>query len=174
MARLFVAVWPPDDVLDLVAALPRPEVEGLRWTTPAQWHVTLRFFGSVELDDAVGALRGLSASTTTADLGPEVGRFGRRILQVSVSGLEGVAAAVVDATAEVGRPPKDRPFSGHVTLARVRDRRRGVDLRPFVGTPVGARWPVTEISLVESHLHPRGANYDVVETVLLREPRTMG
>ena len=32
MARLFVAVWPPDDVLDAVAALERPAQDGLRWT----------------------------------------------------------------------------------------------------------------------------------------------
>ena len=30
MPRLFVAVWPPDDVLDLITELPRPDVEGLR------------------------------------------------------------------------------------------------------------------------------------------------
>ena len=61
-----------------------------------------------------------------------------------------------------------------ITLARARDRRRVVDLRPLVGTPVGARWPVTEVALVESHPHPRGANYEVVETVSLGEARTMG
>ena len=130
MPRLFVAVWLPDDVLDLIAALPRPEVDGLRWTTRDQWHVTMRFFGAVELDEAVEALRRLSAPPTTAELGPEVGRFGRRILHVPVDGLERVAAAVVDTTAAVGRPPEDRPFAGHITLARARDRRRGVDLRP--------------------------------------------
>ncbi|MER3453020.1 MAG: RNA 2',3'-cyclic phosphodiesterase, partial [Acidimicrobiia bacterium] len=45
--RLFVAVWPPEEVLDVVAKLPRPGVVGLRWTSREQWHVTLRFFGSV-------------------------------------------------------------------------------------------------------------------------------
>ena len=43
MPRLFVAVWPPDDVLDRLAVLPRPEVDGLRWTDQDHWHVTLRF-----------------------------------------------------------------------------------------------------------------------------------
>jgi 2'-5' RNA ligase len=166
--RLFVAVWPPDDVLDLVAALPRPDVDGLRWTTREQWHVTLRFFGSVELDEAVDALDRVSAPPTTAELGPEIGRFGRRILQVPVGGLEGVAAAVVVATAEVGRPPEDRPFAGHITLARARDRRRGVDLRPLAGLSIAASWPVGEVCLVESHLHPHGARYEVVERFPLR------
>ena len=176
MPRLFVAVWPPDDVLSLIADLPRPDVEGLRWTSRDQWHVTLRFFGSVDLDEAAAALRSLavSGSPTTASLGPETGRFGKRVLHVPVDGLEAVAEAVVRATRKVGRPPESRPFKGHLTLARSRDRRRGVDLRPLAGTPVSATWPVTEVCLVESRLHPKGANYEVVETVSLGEPRTMG
>ena len=174
MPRLFVAVWPPDEGLDLVAALPRPDVEGLRWTTRDQWHITLRFFGAVELDAASGALRSVSAPATTAVLGPETGRFGKRVLHVPVSGLETVAKAVVRATKKVGKPPEPRPFTGHLTLARARDRRRGVDLRPLVGTPVAATWPVTEVCLVESHVSSKGANYEVVETVSLSEPRTMG
>ena len=174
MPRLFIAVWPPDEVLDLVAALPRPDVEGLRWTTRDQWHITLRFFGSVELDAASVALGSASAPATAAVLGPETGRFGKRVLHVPVSGLEAVAKAVVRATKKVGKPPEPRPFTGHLTLARARDRRRGVDLRPLVGTPVAATWPVTEVCLVESHLSSKGANYEVVETVSLGEPRTMG
>jgi RNA 2',3'-cyclic 3'-phosphodiesterase len=161
--RLFVAVWPPDDVLELIASLARPEVEGLRWTTREQWHVTLRFFGNVELGDASAALAAVSAQSTIAVMGPETGRFGKRVLHVPVEGLEAVAKAVVRATKKVGRPPEPRPFSGHLTLARAQDRRFGVDLRSLVGTPLAASWPVTEVCLVESHLSPKGANYEVVE-----------
>ena len=173
MPRLFVAVWPPDDVLSLIAALPRPDVDGLRWTTRDQWHVTLRFFGSVELEEASAALAQVSAAATTAVLGPETGRFGKRILHVPVDGLEGAAKAVVRATKKVGKPPEPRPFSGHLTLARARDRRRGVDLRELVGTPIAAEWPVTEVCLVESHLSSKGAGYEVVETISLSGGRTL-
>jgi len=175
--RLFVAVWPSQEVLDRIAALPRPEVRGLRWTTPEQWHVTLRFFGEADLDEAVavfGRIAVESTGDTVAALGPATGRFGQRVLHVPVDGLDAVAEAVVRATKKVGKPPEPRPFKGHLTLARARDRRRGVDLRPLVGTPVSATWPLTEVCLVESRLHPKGANYEVVETVSLREPRTMG
>jgi 2'-5' RNA ligase len=172
--RLFVAVWPPEDVLDLIASVPRPDVEGLRWTTPDQWHVTLRFFGNVGLDEASATLSNASAPATTAVLGPETGRFAKRILHVPVAGLDGVAEAVVRATEKVGRPPEPRPFNGHLTLARAKDRRRGVDLRALVGAPLAATWPVSEVCLVESHLSPKGANYEVVENVSLGEPRTMG
>lgn len=163
MARLFVAVWPPDEVLDRVAALDRPDVAGLRWTAPAQWHVTLRFMGRVD-DPAVaaGALGRARAEPAQAVLGPAVGRFGQRVLHVPVAGLDGVAAAVVSATGAVGQPPEERPFAGHLTLARVAKGAR-VDLRPLAGAPVAGRWPVREVCLVESRLSPTGARYQVVE-----------
>ncbi|MDQ4070849.1 MAG: RNA 2',3'-cyclic phosphodiesterase [Actinomycetota bacterium] len=172
MRRLFVAVWPPEDVLDSVAALPRPEVEGLRWTDRDQWHVTLRFLGPVpEVDPVVEALAGVApVRATTAVLGPALDRLGRRILHVPVNGLDEVAASVVARTSPLGKQPEDRPFHGHVTLARVAKRAR-VDLRALTGTPVDATWDVDSICLVESRLHPAGARYQVLERFSLTPPR---
>ena len=168
MARLFVAVAPPDEVLERVAALARPDVAGLRWTSPAQWHVTLRFLGRVDdVAAAARALAGVRARRAQASLGPAVGRFGQRVLHVPVTGLDEVAAAVVAATAHLGEPPEDRPFSGHLTLARVA---RGVkvDLRVLAGRPIEGSWAVEEVCLVESHLSPKGARYETIERVALR------
>lgn len=170
MPRLFVAVWPPDDVLDAVAALDRPEVPGLRWTARHQWHVTLRFLGPVEtVGEAAAALETVRAAPTEAVAGPAVGRFGQRVLHVPVTGLGELAGAVVAATADVGEPPEDRPFAGHLTLARVARGAR-VDLRRLAGQAVAGRWPVADICLVESHLSPRGARYEVVSRFPLMGP----
>ena len=170
MARLFVAVSPPEAVLERVAALDRPEVAGVRWTDRAQWHVTLRFLGRVDdvaaAAEAVGRVR---AAPTEASLGPAVGRFGQRVLHVPVTGLEAVAEAVVAATAHVGEPPEERPFAGHLTLARVTGRAK-VDLRALAGQPVEGRWRVDEVCLVESHLSSKGARYETVARVALRGP----
>ena len=168
MPRLFVAVWPPHDVLDRVAALDRPPVAGLRWTTADQWHVTLRFLGPVaDSVPVVAGLAGVSASPAAAAvLGPAVGRFGQRILHLRVAGLDRLAGDVVRATAHLGQPPDDRPFAGHLTLARVAQAAR-VDLRPLTGQPVAAAWMVGEVCLVESRLSSAGARYRVVERVPL-------
>jgi RNA 2',3'-cyclic 3'-phosphodiesterase len=163
--RLFVAVWPSEEVLASIAAFARPEVDGLRWTTRDQWHVTLRFLGSCDLDDAVEAFSRLDAPPGEAVLGPATGRFGKRILHVPVAGLDEVARAAVAATGEVGEPPEDRAFKGHLTLAR--SRRGDTDLRPLAGQPLSGRWPVREVTLVASHLNPKGARYEVVWTVPL-------
>ncbi len=166
--RLFVAVWPPAEVVARLAALPRPEVAGLRWTTPDHWHITLRFLGEAGVEEAAAAFRTIEApGRVTAEAGPCTGRFGRRVLHVPVAGLEDVADATVEATAGVGEPPPPRPFAGHLTLARARDR-RGVDLRPLSGMPVDGRWPVEELTLVASHLGGRApARYEVVEALPL-------
>ena len=127
-----------------------------------QWHVTLRFLGRVDaVDEAIAALGAMRAAPAEAVAGPAVGRFGQRVLHVPVAGLDEVAAAVVVATASVGEPPEERPFAGHLTLARVARGGR-VDLRRLAGQPVAGRWPVTEVCLVESHLSPKGARYEVV------------
>src|SRR6478735_2799993 len=129
MARLFVAVWPPPAVIQQLKALVRPELPNLRWTGPPQWHVTLRFMGSVDdVDAAVAAFDGIESAPVVATFGPKIGRFGDRVLHVSVDGLTELAAAVARATADIGEPPDPRPFHGHLTLARSRGRER-VDLR---------------------------------------------
>lgn len=169
MPRLFVAVVPPDSILDSVAALPRPDVVGLRWTEREQWHVTLRFLGRVdEVETVAAALAAIAPHAPEAVVGPEVGRFDQRVLHVPVSGLGDVARAVISATAGFGQPPEDRPFAGHLTLARVKKGAR-VDLRRLCGAPITGRWTVDEVCLVESHLSSAGARYGVVERFPLRD-----
>ena len=171
MPRLFVAVWPPADVLEQLAEVARPHVDGLRWTKPEHWHVTLRFVGAVpDVEPVVAALSAMpTPGPARAVLGPAVDRFGQRILHVPVAGLEPVAEAVVAATAHLGKPPDDRPFHGHVTLARVAKHGR-VDLRPLTGAAVHGEWQVDDVCLVESRLSPNGARYEVLERFGLARP----
>lgn len=163
MARLFVAVEPPGTVLDLLAALPRAEQPGVRWTTRDQWHVTLRFLGEADPAEVGAALDTVRATACEAVLGPRVGRLGRNVLIVPVGGLDDVAAEVARATRDLGKPPEDRPFLGHLTLARLRN----VKACGLTDATVMARWMVTTVALVESHLHPKGARYEVRHEVAL-------
>ena len=167
--RLFVGVWPTPEVRELLAAVPRPADPSVRWTTPDQWHVTLRFLGEVA-DVAVGDVRSALAAVAArpsrvARLGPATTRLGRGTLMVPVAGVDDLGAAVVEATRHVGRPPEDRPFTGHVTLARGRGRRPVP--AALGGQAVEGTWPVGEVVLVRSRLDRRGARYDTVLTVAL-------
>jgi RNA 2',3'-cyclic 3'-phosphodiesterase len=162
--RRFVAVWPPAEVLDAVEVLHRPVAEGGRWTRRDQWHVTLRFLGDVPLDDVVSALEGVGSGPVEATLGPAVGRLGRGVVQVPVAGLEDLAADVVRRTADLGRPPDDRPFRGHLTLARIAGRPPKGVLRQ----PISATFPVDAVHVVASHLGGTAARYETEASIPLR------
>jgi RNA 2',3'-cyclic 3'-phosphodiesterase len=165
--RLFVGVWPPPEVAAAVAALTRPPLPSLRWTTPDQWHVTLRFLGEVpgeEVGPLAEALREAAPAwpAVEARLGPATVRLDRSLLVAPVTGLGDLAAAVAAATRAVG-PRPTRAFTGHLTLARGRGRHPvRADL---AGEEVAAVWTVGEVALVRSRLHPDGARYDDVAVV---------
>jgi 2'-5' RNA ligase len=160
VARLFVAVQPPDDVLDVLEALERPIESGVRYTTREQWHVTLRFLGEADVAQAVDALDSLDAAPTTAVLGPLVSKLGRAVVVAPVGGLDDVARRVGEATAAVGEPVDPRPFAGQLTIARLR--RRGACR--IAGAPVSAQFPVDELHLVRSELDPGGARYEQISS----------
>jgi 2'-5' RNA ligase len=152
--RLFIAVWPPEEVVDRLRQLPRNDEPGVRWVPPEKWHVTLRFLGDADPVQVAGRLDVTRLTSTTVVLGPSVSRLGRHIVAVPVAGLGDLAAAVMAATADLGNPPDARPFSGHFTLARL----RGGSKCGAVGAPVGGEFIVREVALVDSDTSPNGGS----------------
>lgn len=167
--RCFVAVWPSTEVTAALAALPRPGAERLRWSTQDQWHVTLRFFGELspaEVEAASAALTEAAASLPDdliAKGGPATKFLGPGLVVWPVEGLRPAAGPVQQATAHIGQPVPDRPFLGHVTIARGA---RGADLRraAHLLSPLSASWRVTSLALVHSQLGAGGARYQDIYT----------
>ena len=166
LVRAFVAVSLPEHIQAVLRAWRRPPCDGVRYTTPAQWHVTLHFLG--EVPDTAAVLRQLRAVPTllgpgrpvVAAMGPAVAWFpGRRVLQVPVGGLQELADAVARSVAAT-RSPGSPPFTGHVTLARARGRGWGPSW--LAGAPMQGSFPVEEIGLWSSTLRPEGSRYQVV------------
>jgi RNA 2',3'-cyclic 3'-phosphodiesterase len=158
--RLFVAVWPPEEVLDAVAALPRPDHPQVRWTNRNQWHVTLRFLGEVDEPprDLLEPLVAMTAPHVT--IGPTTERLSGRVLMVPVHGLDELAAAVA--------VPDDRPVRGHLTLARARQRGAKIPAS-LAGAPIDGSWMARRVALVRSHLGGGPARYEDIESVDLAE-----
>jgi len=169
VSRAFIAVVPPDDVLDAVGnVLGRLEVPGARITRRDQWHLTLQFLGNrADLDPVAGALSGLAGRPGAVRLG-DFGGFPRerraRVLWLGV--VEGgkflaqLVAAVGALLEPLGYPPEDREYQPHLTLARWKS---PADLRAAVEAletgPVGPTWTVGEVVLFESFTKPTGAEH---------------
>ena len=160
MARLFVAVWPPEEVAAELGALHRQDDRGVRFVRPQNWHITLRFFGDADPDEVIGALRGTTFAAARAHLGPAVDVLAERALVIPVHGLDELARRVTERTNQIGRPPGKR-FVGHLTLARLKS---PASMPHALGTLVNADFDVDEIALVESRLDPQGARYETIET----------
>ncbi len=169
--RTFIAAWPTTAVRDALSEIERSDEATVKWVDAEQWHATLAFMGQV--DDAgrelaavaLGEVAARLGAPAMAELGPETALLGRSILMVPVAGLERAAAEVRIALAAHGLWLDDKPFVGHVTLARSPRRQTP---RHLVGLPVAARWTVSALFVVTSQSGPAGAVYERVASVTLR------
>jgi 2'-5' RNA ligase len=161
--RLFTALWPPADVIDVLegAAGGIADLPGWRPVPRERWHLTLAFHGeddpdhrAAELDELTGAI---APRLRLAGAGSFPG--------VLWAGLETADRAALDAlVAGAGGDPGT--FTGHLTLARRSGRRRGGPGLPDV--PPGPWWTPGEVLLVASERDASGPRYRPVHRVPLR------
>jgi len=165
----------------------------LRWTMPANVHLTLRFLGETSATQQAALERSLDQITRRhAPLYPEIRGAGafpsfRRpsVFWVGIAGraqdlsaLGALQAAIEQLVCDAGLPPDDRPFTPHLTLARFQREasapdlaRCGTLLQRLVAEPPLAGWrepfPVESVVLMRSDLQPRGAIYTPVNRYAL-------
>ena len=180
--RLFVAVDVPDDVRDALAAQVAPlrsEVPGAKWTAPENWHVTLKFLGSVPPPKLDGVLTALSeAALEHTAFRARLGGLGAfpssrkaRVLWAGVEDRHGELAGVarsVDRALAAEFPAEERPFAAHLTLARLKEQARLPDglLDPQV---TSRPFRVGSIRLYRSFLQRPAARYEVLREFRLSD-----
>lgn len=161
--RVFAALTVPDEAVeDLVDFLePRRQAgPGLRWTDPAQWHITLAFMALVP----PGALDQIAESVGEAVAGhPPVrlrlagaGTFpdvtGARVLWTAVEGdLDALVRRVRGACNRAGGSPSGGTFHGHLTVARFRRPTEATRWVRVLEGYAGPAWAAREVNLVVSH-----------------------
>jgi 2'-5' RNA ligase len=128
--RLFVAIDLPDSTRQSLADLD-PHVRGVRWTDPAQMHLTLGFFDDVANVVELVLREKLSAIDFGAFFLPinGVGTFpakgAPKIIWVGVGKahphLFQIYKRVQEAALAAGLEPELRPWHPHITIARCRD-----------------------------------------------------
>ena len=170
MHRLFVAIRPPqpilDQLLDMMEGIPN-----VRWQGEDQLHLTLRFIGEVErpqAEDIATALGGIHHPRFELCLSG-VGTFERRGKGALWAGLapqeplKALHKKIDQACLRAGIAPDTRAYHPHITLART-GRQTG-PLGPFLERWAGLSspaFPVEHIRLYESRLGSEGASYTVV------------
>ncbi|MGB0112969.1 MAG: RNA 2',3'-cyclic phosphodiesterase, partial [Ilumatobacteraceae bacterium] len=147
MTRLFVAIWPPDDVLVHLQDLERPKDQGVRWMPIENLHITLRFLGDADVDEVGGRLDDVTLPHATARVGPANDVFAERSLILPVTGVDELASVVTRTVRGLGTERERPRFLGHITLARL-----ARHARPdrSVGSRFAAEFDVDEVALVAS------------------------
>lgn len=169
MHRLFVALRPQEDVIDVL--IDAMEGADLRWQDGDQLHLTLRFVGEVErpiANDLAAALATIEFPAFELKIAG-VGRFdhGRRgALWAGIAprdAVKALAAKVERACQTAGLEPERRAYHPHVTLARWSGGKpRLDDWMEQHNALRSAPWRVREYILFESHLNQSGAHYEPV------------
>lgn len=167
--RLFVAVPVPEGLREKLADLGKEiEQDGIRFVKPENMHLTLKFMGEVDegkVPDIEEKLKGISFAPASCSL-KGIGVFpNENYIRVVWAGcesggaLEKLAKDVMDALHGYG---DNRPFSAHLTIARVK---RKLDLKAFIQKhkeEVFGEFETKEFHLIKSVLKPGGPEYSVV------------
>jgi len=173
VARAFLAIKPPPEVLDAIASRLEPvTMTGARRTRRDQWHFTVQFLGDHADLDVVASAFGrepLAAGVGELRIGgaDAIGRRRRaRILYLGLSEggewMRALAAQVEACLAPLGyaRDEESKDFIAHLTIARFRE---PTDLRPVCAEigddAVGPAWHADELILYESVLSAEGAKH---------------
>lgn len=176
--RSFIAIGLPDPaaaaVTRLIGSLRGPG--DIRWVTPDQYHLTLKFLGNATSDQLAAVSRELErisneCSSFVLQL-TGIGAFPRldrpRVIWLGIATgqetLVRVATEVDERCVAAGFARESRTPHPHLTLGRVRSSRGLADvtrrLREAQVAPPAA-FPAEEILLMESQLRPTGAVYTV-------------
>jgi 2'-5' RNA ligase len=143
--------------------------DGLRWSAPESWHVTLDFLGNTTaakfgcLTEQLGEVRGAPVPVRMG----EPGFFDRAgvffVDVVPAAELVALQQAVVEADRRCGFPPEARPYHPHITLARAKGQGRGLrQLRAKLKEPPRFRGFVAEeFVLYESFTGGAGSRYEI-------------
>ncbi len=194
--RSFIAIELPEE---LKAELTRLQVglksgkpTGVKWVDPYSIHLTLKFLGSVAVDRLGGITTAMEAAAQ--GISPfhlevrELGVFPNlRRVQVAWVGMSGevdklarLQQRIESNLARLGFTPESRPFTPHLTLARLRngtsrdERQRFGQLIASTRFDTGYTIEVDAINLMKSQLTREGAIYSRISSVGLKKPLSTG
>jgi hypothetical protein len=166
VVRVSFAVRPPDEIVAVLAALPRPVVEDVAWTVPERWIIKLRPLGHVPVELYNGLIDAVAteldgAPPVRVGFGPTERRYGGQQLSLPVSGLDELSEIIFAATEPLVPVTHPQPFHADLVLA-------GGRIPPdLTGTELKAEWVVTGVSLFADRSSPQAVRLAEVASILL-------
>lgn len=187
MKRIFVAV----DISDKARRKTAAYIESLRrefpnlrvgWEKPEKLHLTMKFLGDTDenqLEKLKRIAQNIAGEIPKFNLRiAETGVFpsprNARVLWIDVKDEKGSLAEInriLEAEGErIGFPRETRNFKPHLTIARLKEPRKSVELteRHLRNEIEPAEFEVAEIVIYESRLQPAGSIYQKLTTVRLK------
>jgi 2'-5' RNA ligase len=147
-------------------------------------HLTLKFLGDVEVahvGELTAAVKSACASYTPLQLrGTALGVFPDkrfpRVIWIGVreaqGKLAGLQSEIAKAAQPFAKPEPEREFTGHVTLARIKQIDRleaGIltEAFPRLGQCATREWTADKVVIMRSELLPGGARHTLLEAISL-------
>jgi 2'-5' RNA ligase len=187
--RAFIAVTLASKVIEKIADAStqlRPEITGVRWVAPANFHLTLKFLGGIDeamvepievrLREQLSLFPRFTINAKGLGVFPSPKR--PRVLWVGLTGdrLIALASRVESALQQLGFTPETREFTPHLTIGRWRQavltsKSLNRQLENWRAYDFGIS-RVESVSLIQSVLKSEGASYNRLATVPLSEERS--
>lgn len=175
VGRVFVAVpLPPEIKLALIDQLEDVDIPG-KLVPPENWHLTVRFLGSVDQITYERFLHGVGQVETQNRFSIRLRGLGgfpktskATVVWAGIAeGLEGLAQLneIAESAAQsASLKAEERPYRSHLTLSRVRP---PTGVGHLSDTKLDLRWTCTEVVVYRSHLVTGGTRYQPLERLVL-------
>ena len=189
MIRSFIAIDLPEETRKALGTDIQKQLKksgaGVRWLKPGSIHLTLKFLGNIHLAQVEDIALAVAEEVRdqppitlgAAGLGAFPSRRKPRVIWIGMEGevqrLSRIQARVENALEPLGFVREKRVFQPHLTIGRVKDRRRlqalidamaTLDMEPFNS------FDADEIILYKSDLRPTGAIYTKLHRMPLAAP----
>jgi len=190
--RSFIAIELPDNLkswlAELQTRLQTGKQYGVKWVNPYSIHLTLKFLGSIPIDstreitnameDAIQGISPFHLEAKRLGVFPNLKRV--QVIWVGISDKTGklgqLHKQLESRLARLGFSPEPRPFTPHLTLARLRNR-ASPDERKQLGQLIASikfetacAIKVDAINLMKSQLTREGAIYNKISSARLKKP----
>ena len=178
--RAFLAIELPDDVKEAVFRLGGELVASgvkIRPVAKTAMHLTVKFFGDITPNQVELIKAGMEKaaanfppfSLSALGLGAFPGYKNPRVVWVGLGGdtliLSNLANGLEKSWQTLGFPPEDRPFKGHLTVGRAKDRiapEKMAEALKIYGSFESRTFEAEALTLYRSELLPGGPRYTVL------------